>query len=179
MADRPRGLWRVWVARVRPGRTEAFEVFAQTVSRPMFEAHAGCEAVHVLALEGEHRAVLTRWRDADAVIALHLSPRYAATVRTLEEAGVVAAASPALLFPATGDVAAFIRRTAQQIERAVAQLQSVAGAAADPGTRASLTPGSQHAVVCFRRSSTARASSERPPRSSRAAAAIPPTLVPR
>lgn len=174
-SDAPRGLWRLWVARLRPGRTAAYRAFAENVSRPMFTTHAGCEAVHFLTLDDRHEAVLTRWRDADAVVDLHLSARYRDTAAALDAQAVIEAASAVSLFPVTGDLFAFCRRVSTRVERVLAQLQ-----ADRPHSDASAGGrGSHSAVVSCSRPITARASSDRPDRSSSAAAAIPPTLVPR
>lgn len=175
-SDAPRDLWRLWVARLRPGRTAAYRAFAESVSRPMFTAHAGCEAVHFLTLDDRHEAVLTRWRDADAVVELHLSARYRDTVAALEAHAVLDAASAVSLFPVTGDLFGFCRRVSMWVERVLAQFQV---GISEPGIRASATPGSHVDAVRRSRSSTSRAASGRPARSSNAAAAMPPMLAPR
>jgi hypothetical protein len=132
--------------------------------------------VHLLTLDDRHEAVLTRWRDANAVVELHLSARYREAVAALQVQAVLDAASAVSLFPVTGDLFSFCRRVSMRVERVLAQFQ-VGGA--EPGIRASATPGSYVEVVRRSRSSTSRAASGRPARSSNAAAAMPPILAPR
>jgi heme-degrading monooxygenase HmoA len=177
-SDVPRGLWRLWVARLRPGRTAAYRAVAETLSRPMFMAHPGCEGVHLLTLDDRHEAVLTRWRDADAVVDLHLSARYRHALAAIDAAGVLECASAVSLFPVTDDLFAFCRRVSTRVERVLAQLHADRPQS-DGFAGGSAGKGSHSAAVSWSRPITTRASLDRPDRSSRAAAAIPPTLVPR
>lgn len=115
----------------------------------MFTSHAGCQAVHFLRLDDRHEAVLTRWRDADAVVELHLSASYRYAEAAIDAAAVIEAASGVSLFPVAGDLFDFVRRVSTRVQRVIARLQVVGG---DPGTCASSTPASQVDAVLLSRS---------------------------
>jgi heme-degrading monooxygenase HmoA len=77
---------RIWRTRIDASRAAEYDDFAGTRSLPMFKRHDGFSGV-LFAGDGDHRVVITLWRDRDAAAALERSPDYRATVRAIEATG--------------------------------------------------------------------------------------------
>jgi heme-degrading monooxygenase HmoA len=79
---------RIWRTQVDPDGGAAYDAFARTRSRPMFERHAGFVAV-LFAREGSTAAVITLWRERRDIARLERSQLYLDTVRALEATGLL------------------------------------------------------------------------------------------
>jgi heme-degrading monooxygenase HmoA len=77
---------RVWRARVDLARLDEYERFIDAQSRPMFAEQQGFLGV-LFSRSGEEVAVLSFWRDEDAVRALDTSPSYQHASELILETG--------------------------------------------------------------------------------------------
>ena len=73
---------RMWRTGIKPGRAEAYEEFARTISLSMFRAQQGFAGV-VMGRDGGSAWVLTLWRDQAAVESLATSASYRAAVEKI------------------------------------------------------------------------------------------------
>jgi heme-degrading monooxygenase HmoA len=80
---------RIWRTQIDEARADAYREFAYATSLPMFRAQPGFAGVF-FAARGDERAVITLWRDSAAVLALHRSESYRATVAEIEATGFLA-----------------------------------------------------------------------------------------
>jgi heme-degrading monooxygenase HmoA len=79
---------RIWRTRVVSARLAEYEQFAQEQSLPMFRQQRGF--LSVLFLRGRQDClVLSLWADRSAVDALATSTSYQATVRKLQDTGLL------------------------------------------------------------------------------------------
>jgi heme-degrading monooxygenase HmoA len=81
-------LIRVWRTQIDETRVDEYETFATERSLPMFQAQDGFTGL-VFARDGSACAVISFWRDREAVAALATSPSYEATVDALVATGVL------------------------------------------------------------------------------------------
>jgi len=79
---------RIWRTTVDPARVGEYQQFAETISLPMFRAHAGFLGVlFARSPTGDERAVLSFWDGPPSVLAFNTSLLYQSAVRQIEDAG--------------------------------------------------------------------------------------------
>lgn len=91
-------IMRIWRTKIDQARARDYSEFARRHSLPMFRGQAGFRGVFFTARE-EERAVITLWRDMDAVTALDRSESYGRTVAAIEAAGFLRGESTVDLLP--------------------------------------------------------------------------------
>ena len=79
---------RIWRTRVDADRLDEYERFASERSKPMFEAQQGFRGV-LFARAGGACAVISIWRDRDAVEQLENSKSYQQTVSAIVATGLL------------------------------------------------------------------------------------------
>lgn len=77
---------RIWRTEIDPTRADEYQTFAHAQSLPMFRQQEGFIGV-LFAAAATGRAVITLWRDLDAVATLDASPTYKNTVAEIEATG--------------------------------------------------------------------------------------------
>jgi heme-degrading monooxygenase HmoA len=92
---------RIWRTRIDPRRAGDYRKFAQTKSLPMFRAQQGFAGV-LFTAQGERRAVITLWRDMQAVASLDTSQSYKETVAEIELTGFLQGAGVVETFELEG-----------------------------------------------------------------------------
>lgn len=89
---------RVWRTGVDEERAAEYEAFAVGRSLPMFRRQDGCCGVFFVRTEGG-RAVITLWRDLEAVEALDESKDYLETVAAIKAEGFLEGAQSVEVMP--------------------------------------------------------------------------------
>ncbi|WP_020392316.1 hypothetical protein [Kribbella catacumbae] len=93
-----KGVARIWRTGLDESRAAEYEAFAAERSLPMFKRQDGCRGV-LFARTESGRAVITFWRDLEAVEALAEASEYLETVAAINAAGFLEAPQSVEVLP--------------------------------------------------------------------------------
>ena len=82
-------LVRVWTVDIKKEKIKELEIFANTISLPMFRKQKGC--LGVLFTKNSHEAsTITFWDKQESIDALDTSVSYQDVVQQIEDSGILA-----------------------------------------------------------------------------------------
>ncbi len=81
-------LLRIWKVDLVPGKARELEVFANTISLPMFKRQPGCLAVFFTKSDAQC-ATVTLWSSPEAVEEMERSNDYRDVVTQIEHSGII------------------------------------------------------------------------------------------
>jgi len=82
-------LVRVWTVDIKKDKIKELEVFANTISLPMFRKQKGCLGV-LFTKNNQEASTITFWENQESIDNLATSISYQDVVKQIEESGILA-----------------------------------------------------------------------------------------